>query len=381
MGVRVYWILIGLTLMGVFVPKDKRSQKMYIIFMVMIHTFVCGFRYKFLVGDLIKTSNTFSYLRTQSYFSEAVLSNGRNSLYYILMKFFADVSGGNFQVFLFFLAVVTQVSFGIFVYRYSPIPWMSFLVWNCMSFYVTYSLCSIKQGLAMSLVMMSIMAALENRLGLYMILSIAAGFTHGPAFACLPLYWIIRKRVDMNTVTMYVFIAFFVFLARGYIVSIMQDIYYDAEVIDIGVRVSLGGRFFLIILITAFGAIVRGFNDHHFEMMFNIMVLAAIMQMFGHYNNVFTRLTDYYFQFSCIYIPMIFVKDAASEVGSEYVKPLLNVNGRSLIMLLSFTTIALIWWYNRVFLGLTISYAVDDATNFRFMWEVEAVIKGSSWLM
>ncbi len=380
MGVKIYWILLGLTLTGILVPQEKKSQRIYIILMVLIHTFVCGFRYKYLVGDLIKTSNTFNYLRTQSYFSEAVLSGGRNSLYYLLMKFFADVSNGEFQVFLFFLAIVTQVSFGLVVYRYSPIPWMSFLVWNCMSFYVTYSLCSVKQGLAMALVMLAMMAAMEGRLGLYLLFSIAAGFSHGPAFACLPLYWICRKRVDLNTIAMYLFIAVVVFLSRDYIVSIMQDIYYDAEVIETGMRISLGGRFFLIMLITAFGAVVKGFNDQKFEMLFNVMVLAAMMQMFGHYDNVFTRFSDYFFQFSSLYIPMIFVKDVQSEID-DYKEPLFNINDRSLIMLLTLTTVALVWWYNRNFLSLRISYAVDDATNFRFMWEVEAALKGQSWLM
>ena len=38
-----------------------------------------------------------------------------------------------------------------------------------------------------------------------------------------------------------------------------------------------------------------------------------------------------------------------------------------MVMLL---VVILIWWYHTTCIGVTIEYALDDYTNFRFMWEV-----------
>ena len=101
------------------------------------------------------------------------------------------------------------------------------------------------------------------------------------------------------------------------------------------------------------------------------MIMAAIIQMFSMYDNVFTRLADYYFQFSVLYIPMIFFEqDYPVPVNHYAAHPLLPFNRRSTALIVFFLVIALLWWYHYSNLGQTITNEVDNYLNFRFMWDV-----------
>ena len=67
---------------------------------------------------------------------------------------------------------------------------------------------------------------------------------------------------------------------------------------------------------------------------------------------------------------MIFY-DSFQEVttNEEKMSPLLSFNDRSICLLVAILVAILLWWYNVTCIGVTIDYAVDDYTNYRFMWE------------
>ena len=71
MGVKVYWLIVAaVIILGIIMPQYGWKRKYYIILMTGIHIFVCGFRYMYLTGDLIKYEATFQQLRGQSWFSD-----------------------------------------------------------------------------------------------------------------------------------------------------------------------------------------------------------------------------------------------------------------------------------------------------------------------
>ena len=79
---------------------------------------------------------------------------------------------------------------------------------------------------------------------------------------------------------------------------------------------------------------------------------------------------DYYLQFAVLFIPMIFYNDVSrGPVNVNAARPALAFNQRSIKALVLMLSVILLWWYNYTCLGTTQS-AVDDFTNFRFMWEV-----------
>lgn len=367
----IYWAIVAaVIILGLIMPQEGKPRKTYIIIMAMLHTFVSGFRYKYLTGDLTKYNVEFYDVQFFDYFSERVFQDGKNTGFMWLMKFISDTTNSNFQFFLFFVAVVIEVAVAIIIYRYSPKPWLSYLVWNCIGFYI-FGFSAVKQSLAMALVLLAMVYVLENNLRLFLVFACLAGFVHMPAFAFLPAYWLAKLKINMKTIVSYITAAVIIFILRNPIVTFMTDLYYEEDTIALTETTKLGGRFFMIVLILLCGIMLKGFTDNRFEKVFHMIVVAAIFQMFSGFSNVFTRFADYYLQFAILYIPMLFCnqnKDA--RLASSNYGAILRFNNRSLRIFVICVTAILIWYYYYTCLGATISSSVDNYLNFRFMWDV-----------
>ena len=174
----IYLIIVAAVLIfGAVMPQQGRKRAWYIALMVVIHGFVCAFRYKYLTGDLVKYNTTYFTLSEYGWFSEQVVDQGRNTGFFWLMKLVYEWSNGDFQIFLIFIAVVVHLVLGYMIWRYSTAPWLSFLVWNCMALYI-FGFSAIKQALAMSVVMLSFVAISRKKPGLFILLMTVAGMIH-----------------------------------------------------------------------------------------------------------------------------------------------------------------------------------------------------------
>lgn len=367
----IYWGIVAATvILGMIMPQEGSKRKDYVILMTLIHWFVCAFRYQFLTGDLRKYYTEFWRLSGVGYFDDMAIHEWKNTGFYWLMKVIGEVSGMNFQFFLVLLATFTCVVAGILIYRYSPKPWFSFVVWNCLGFYVTYDYLAIKQGLAMALLMVSMMCILEKKPWAFLIWTLLAGFIHMPALSFLPAYFLANRKLDGKLVAFYIVAAVIIFFSRDQIVDVVGEAYYEDESFTL-IKEELGGRTIVIILMLVAGILLRGFREKRFNQLFHIVVVAAILQMFSGFDNVFTRLADYYLQFTLLYIPMIFYDVRKPEVNRLAAPPLFPFNLRSRKVLAACIVLILIWWYDTTMLGNTISYEVDNYLNYRFMWDVK----------
>lgn len=366
----VYWIIVGLViLLGMIMPQQGYRRKWYIIMMMILHSFVCGFRYMYLTGDLRKYATTYSALSGKGWFSEEVFQEGRNAGFSWIMKLISTISHDDFQILLIVLAIVGECIMAVMIYKYSPSPWLSYLVWNCMGFYVAgFSL--IKQYLAMAVIMCAVMCIFQKNVKGFLVFTLLAGFIHTPALAFLPAYWLANRKLCFGSFLGYTVAAGVIFAFRTPIVNWMADLYYEEETFQLA-DTSLGGRFIVIVIILLCGFLLKGFREKQFEQLFNLIIIAAILQMFSGFNNVFTRLADYYLQFTVLFIPMIFYESKQSVQINHYEsRPLLLFNERSIKILILCLCIILIWWYYKTCIGVTTLAAVDDYTNFRFMWDV-----------
>ena len=178
MGVTMYWLIIAVTvILGQVMPQHGRKRIRYIAVMALIHAFVSGFRYMYLTGDLMKYQWNYVDYLNHDYFSEHLLQEGINTGFLWFCKLISTWSDGDFQVFLVVVAVIIEAALAMIVYKYSPIPWISFLAWNCLGFYV-FGFSALKQSLAMALVMLAMIAVLENRCVTFVLLTLLAGFVH-----------------------------------------------------------------------------------------------------------------------------------------------------------------------------------------------------------
>lgn len=360
--------IVAITLLlGVIMPQKGPRRIYYIGIMTAVHTFVQGFRYEHLTGDMIMYHATFLHSGQYLWLSEELLNGGRNAGFFLLNKLIYVLSDGEFQVFMLLIAIVIHLVLAYVIYRYSPAPWMSYLVWNSMALYI-FGFSAIKQALAMALVMLSFIGIAERRPWFFTGMILLAGSIHMPALVVLPAYWLTARRVDVKTLLFYVLLASVVYAFPSQVISLISAFYYE-EGEDMVFAGGVGGRFIMILGITLFGLLFRGFTEGNYEKLFHIMAIASILQILSGFDNIFTRLTDYYFQFSVLYIPMIFFP-GDQQHQRAILRPLLPFNDRSLKVLAGLLCVFMLWFYWTYNINITISYQVDNYLNFRFMWDV-----------
>lgn len=367
MSVYVFIVLATLIL-GWLMPQQGEKRKYYIVLMAVIHAFILGFRYQFLTGDLMKYQWNYAHLYEHDWFSEEVLSEGRNTGFTMLMKLVALIFNNEFQPFLVILAVFSAIVVAVLVYRYSPAPWMSYLVWNCLGFYI-FGFSAIKQALAMNFVMLAFIGIAERKLTFYLIMMALAGFIHTPALVFLPAYWLARQKVSLWMVLVYVVLGILMNVFKEQFMRFIMSFYYEDDAVEI-FSGEIGSRFIMICLLCVFGILFKGFQGRTFSSLFHITAVAAILQMLSSFNNIFTRLADYYFQFSVLYVPLIFF-ERERYPRSVDVPPVFLFTKRSLWAMAVILSVFFLWFYNTYIIGVDIAVEVDNYLNYRFMWDVK----------
>ncbi|MBQ8835466.1 MAG: EpsG family protein [Oscillospiraceae bacterium] len=364
----IYLQIIAATLiLGAIMPQKGRERIYYIAVMTAIMLFICVFRYNHLTGDLMKYHAMFLDSDSYGWFSEEIIQEGRNSGFQLFTKLICELSNADFQVYLAVLSIISYLILAYIIYRYSPAPWMSFLVWSCMGMFI-FSLTSIKQAFAMAFVMLAFIGIAENRLSIYLFSMLIAGFIHAPALIFLPAYWLTKMRVNRNTIFFYLLLGFLMYTFKDQFVALVSSFYYEDDEVMI-YSGDLGGRFIMLLGFTLFGVLLKGFPNRDHEKLFHIMAIATILQMLSGYDNVFTRLTDYYFQFSVLYIPMVFFPSDSNPQRSP-IQAVFPFNERSLKALAILIALFMMWFYYTYSINITIAYEVDNYLNFRFMWDV-----------
>lgn len=370
MGVRVYYYVVAAVLLfGALLPQHGKQKRIYIALMAALHTFICGWRYMYLTGDLLKYSGQYTRIYpVNGWFSEQVFDGGRNFGFAWLSKLLSLISNGNFQILLIVIAVITEIAVAVIIYRYSPAPWLSYLLWDCFGFYI-FGFSAIKQALAMGLLMFAFTGIMEERPRRFFLWTVLAGCIHAPALIFLPAYWIAKSKLSVRRMTAYVISAVLIFIFRNQIVTFISEFYYDETAFTVNDR--LGGRFMMIAALIAAGVFLRGFSGKNFSKLFNLMIAAAILQMFSGFDNVFSRLTDYYFQFLILYLPMMFYPEMDISLGGKsQIRRIALSQGQRVVALL-FVALLAFFYYYQTNLNAKIDYEVDNYLNYRFCWEVQ----------
>ncbi len=361
-----YLLLVVIMALGVLMPQGSKDRKQYIVIMAVLHSLLSGLRHPYLTGDMKTYCYTYWHIEENGWFSDTVFRDGTNFGFNWLMKFFSTLSDGDFQVFLIVVAIFIELVVAFLIYKYSPLPWLSFLVWNCMGFYV-FGFSAIKQSIAMGLIMIAFIGIMEEKPKLFTIFTILATIVHKPAFIFIPAYYLSKRKFTLQTILIYICGAVIVFINKNQIVKLMQEFYYEEGIVsDNG---DLGGRFFLIVGFILCGFALKGIKGKYFSKVANLIVMAAILQMFSGFDNVFTRLTDYYLQFLIIFIPLSFAdyKDVRLLGVGEGIR--LDVSSKQKITIIILLAIFLVWFYYKCYINIEIDYYTDDYTNYRFFWE------------
>lgn len=370
MGNTPYILMVAAVLVfGAIMPQKGPKRIRYIILMTVLHTCLCGFRWQFLTGDLHKYYWNYFNCGSYDWFSAELWAEGRNFGFFYFNKIIYTIFGDNQQALLFCIALIIHVALAVVVYKYSPAPWFSYLVWNCMSFYL-FGFSAIKQALAMAFVMLSFVGIAEKRVGFYLLMMAIAGSVHMPALVFLPAYWLAGMKVKPKVILLYVLLGVALYVFRNQFVAFIRTFYYEDDEVLMHSG-EIGSRMIMILGFTLFGPFFRGFRDPVVSDLFHIMAVASMLQMLSGFDNIFTRMTDYYFQMSVLYLPLTFLPRERIPWERDGLRPIFPFNKRSMVLITTVIVVFVLWFYWTYNINITISYEVDNYLNYRSMWDVK----------
>ena len=158
------------------------------------------------------------------------------------------------------------------------------------------------------------------------------------------------------------------FIFRGQLVSFLSNAYYEDEA-SLGSTKLIGGRAWMILFIMMLGCWLRPVtaSDVVYKKLFSIMLISFMLQCFSIYGNVFTRLTDYYFQFVILYIPYFLERAEHQVLMNPNRKNEVVINSHKIYLYLSFAITVFSFIYYIEYLQGTSFFL----KSFKFFWQVD----------
>ncbi len=274
--------------------------------------------------------------------------------------------------------------------KYSENSFISVMWFMGMLFY-TFFFSALKQAWAMGFLCFAFDAIFEKKPFRFLILVGFATIFHFPALVFLPAYWIAKSKINKAFPVLMFSVLVVVFIFRTQILDLMTTTYAKGEG-EYSSDVSfIGTKFIFMVLMLAFGFyqyFSQNFNisdeSNTFSALIYFMGIAAVIQTFCYYNNIFERLADYYYQFSILFVPLILSRKdyVASQIeqnehglthltqnstGTLNKKSIRNytLSDIDIVTVLSVIISAFCVWR---FLSYTGSGA-DNLTPFYFLWQ------------
>lgn len=321
-----YYTLLVILVIGtaILMRGYREHNKAYVLVACLLLFAIYGLRNTFVIGVDTTSSYLHMFERMPNYSWTSVINvnGGVNPGFYLLAKLFYMLTNGDYQLFVTSIAGFYSICFGVLIYRYSPNPLQSILYHFGLLFF-TFHFSVLKQSIAMALLMLAFHCLIEKKNVKFFLLVLIAAQFHYPAYVFLFAFPLSRLKIGRYFLLFLAFMLVVTYLLRNVLINLMLNLYKDLE--DSTSNVDLTGVTFLrtknliMIGIVVAAVVLRKPKpeDRVYSILLGFMGLAVVFQTFCGYNNIFERLADYYFQFSVLFIPMVFDKSTDRE-------PLLN---------------------------------------------------------
>ena len=358
------FVIMAITLCYTLGVKTRNNKIRCIAAVTVVLTCFSGFR-SWRMGDM--RHYCWAFLETNLPDWELqFIGRGDTAGLQLLYRFIGQMGLG-FEVCVFIAAAFTAITLGILVFRYSTSPFWSYVMYLSMGFYLG-SMNTLKQAIAMGFIVLAMMAILDRKPLRFLFMVAAGSLFHTPALVFLIAYPFANKKINWSYFFLIILIMGSVFFLRDQIIDLLTDVYYEGEV-ELEAVEFMGGKVFMMAAILAIAVILRPLNrfDTVYCKIFNVFVLAVVAQSFSVYDNVFTRLADYFFQFIVLLIPMMLQSYKLQvrfhpnhERQIRYWHPKILLVGQMMLCVFA------LWFYMS-----TINGSTALLNEFKFFWQAE----------
>lgn len=306
-----YALLVGMVLVTALMMHGTREKNLkYVIVACLLLYAVYGLRNTYYIGNDTTTSYLVNFNRMMNRDWDGVLdyAKGRNVLFYIMTKAFTLYISTDYQLYISVISAFVTLCFGVLVYKYSPNPLQSIL-YHFGLLYFTFHFSALKQSIAMALLMLAFDQIFEKKPIKFILIVLIAGQFHFPSLVFLPAYWVAKIQTGRAYLFLLAGLLVVTYIFRNQIINLMFNFYRDEDTnIDLSNVTFLRTKALIMVVIVTAAVIFRvpTTGDTIYNALLCYMGFAIVFQTFCGYNNIFERLADYYFQFSVVFIPMVF---------------------------------------------------------------------------
>lgn len=255
---------------------------------------------------------------------DAHLGDGNNGVE-IGFYFFAKVIrglGGSFNVFLFFTAIFSLSFYFWGLYQLCNAKYIifAFMILFC-DIYMYFNFSGLRQGIALSICLLSAHYALNKRIGLFLLCIMLAFMFHKSSLIALLIYPLVRVNIrygiKLFVVLMPLIIAWVVFLQRimsdPSVMAVIKggEMYMSQAYNDgtVGAYViGLGRRGYLLAIAVIFRKKI--FENYHVKAIFNVYFFGFIFYAVNYpfVQDVSVRLSSYFILFEPVLLVLILLK-------------------------------------------------------------------------
>ena len=305
-----YALMVALILISALLMHGNQPKSLkYVIVASMLLYVIYGLRNTYVIGVDSTSSYKGVFERMSVYsWSKVVDEYSKNTAFYLMTKAFSTYISNDYQLYISCIAAFVTICFGRMIYRYSPSPLQSILYHFGLLFYL-FHFSALKQSIAMAILMLAFDPLVERKPVKFILLVLIAGQFHFPSIVFLPAYWLTKIQWGKTYLFMLGIALILTYLFRNQLLNLMNSMYSEeAENVDLsGVQFLRTKALIMIVIIVAAVCFrLPSAEDHVYGILLQFIGFSVIIQTFCGYDNTFERLADYYFQFSVVFLPMVF---------------------------------------------------------------------------
>lgn len=307
----MYTLLMAVVLvLAPLMCGSKRGNQQYIWLSCVLMFVVMGLRDMSSIG--IDSSSIYGRLFREygvlPWSEMPSFQNGDSWAYFWFMRLLYNITGGSYQAAYAIFAAIELAIFAQFLCKYSPSPVQSIVYfWGLMLFINIFD--TMRQGLAMSILLLAFDAVMEKKPIRFLLLTLLAAQFHSPALIFIAAYPISKMKTNQGYLIFLAAMLILTYLFRSQILELMLS-FYDTTIYEYDMN-FLGNKVLIMIVIVVAAMVLHPptKDDRVYNILLQFMGIAIVIQTFASYNNTFERLANYYFQFAVVFIPMVFQLD------------------------------------------------------------------------
>ena len=367
---RQWQILIAVMAITLLFPTNNIQQKKRCVMLAATALILFSGLRSWWYGDLTKYYHGYLDASGMSikeiYEAQGLRNIGISVCFKIMSSLFGQYG---YDYFIFVVAFFSVFTLSKVIMKYSPSPFLSYMLFICMGlFSFTYS--GLKQTIAMGFCCLAIIELLEGTFIRFTFFTILGALFHAPALLFFLAWPLSRKKIDALYYVVILGLIAAVFLFRNQLVGMMESAYYAANVAEdaadiVASEEAVGGRFIMMIVILVGATFIRppSRTDVVFSRIYGVIILAAVFQMFSIYDNNYTRLADYFFQFITIFTPLLLEQYEYDPNGQRRQYAMFTNKKEIYVFARIVVVVFSLWFYSKQIEGMQTYY---------FFWEFDA---------